>query len=100
MLHISLKTTAITLSAALALAIGTSCSNDKKPESAAKPAAAGSPITNTMHPGEAGGSSQESYTMSATVTGVEPSIRKVSLRSDDGTEADVFVGPNVQNFDQ
>jgi len=51
-------------------------------------------------PGVPGGVMLDTYTETATVTGIDKATRKVKLVAKDGTQNTVKVGPQVVNFDQ
>jgi Cu/Ag efflux protein CusF len=95
----SSKTAAFALSAVM-LAAGISCSsNDKKSDSTAKTSSDAVPASSVQQ-GEAGGTMQESFSTTATVTALDPATRQITLTTDDGTEASMTAGPEIRNFDQ
>jgi hypothetical protein len=54
----------------------------------------------TYEKGVPGGTVVETYKLTATVTGIDVSGRKLTLTAKDGKKATVKCGPNVSNFDQ
>ena len=54
----------------------------------------------SVTPGKAGGTVEETIKASATVAAVDQSTRKVTLKTDDGTEASFTAPPEVKNFEQ
>lgn len=91
--------------------ISVSCSSQEKKATtqSAPPAAAESSDEKTpaasarlepSSPGEAGGTLEESFTVSATVSAVDPTTRRVTLTAADGRQATFIAGPEIRNFDQ
>jgi hypothetical protein len=90
----SIKPTALLLLPGLTLALllaGCAASNQQK-----------SAVTKTSvyQPGVPGGTTTESYRVVATVTGVDPVTRQVSLVAADGSRRTVLAGPEYAAFDQ
>ena len=91
-----------------------SCTSDQKEESAKTPPAqtitpvansapagsSGSASTVVMLAGEAGGIEQDTFTATATVTAIDPTMRAVTLAGNNDNKATFICGPEVKNFDQ
>ena len=78
----------------------TSCSTEPKCESKCENKVAGASLTAVFEPGVPGGVLIEKFKESATVTGIDPLTRKVTLVKTDGTHATFIAGPEVANFAQ
>jgi Cu/Ag efflux protein CusF len=81
----------IALTGTALLALLTSCSST--PQGTTTLAAA-------YQPGVPGGVLVHTFDTSATVTGIDPATRKVTLVTPDGTQSIFKAGPDVVNFDQ
>jgi len=82
---------------ALALCLGTaSCSSTDK--EAALPGKQTTAVA--VEPGKAGGIVVDTYTVSATVSAINASSRKITLKADDGTKTTFKAPPEMRNFDQ
>jgi Cu/Ag efflux protein CusF len=79
------------VAAATALAAVSCSSNDKKDANGQNVTTNGS---------EAGGTAEQTYTESATVTAIDPATRRITLHTADGQDASFTAGPEVRNFDQ
>jgi hypothetical protein len=85
-----------------------SCTSDKKAEpkpdstvpQATKASAGGGTSAMSYAPGVAGGVLDETFKASATVSAVDPTTRKITLTTDDGTQGSFTAPPEVRNFDQ
>jgi hypothetical protein len=91
-----------------------SCTSDQEKEAAKTPPAetntavaksapadvGTSSSTVLMVPGEAGGIEEDTFSATATVTGVEAATRSITLKGEAGNEATFVCGPEVKNFDQ
>ena len=76
-----------------------SCNSDKKAESDSASSAQGS-RTVAVVAGEAGGVVEDTFTTTATVSDINKSERKVTLKASDGTKTSFTAGPQIRNFDQ
>ena len=95
-LNCKLSTAALFFAAAFGLG---SCTSEKKPEASLPPPDQGS-RTVTVQPGEAGGVVEDKFTVSALVSDVQKSSRRVTLTASDGTKSTFTAGPEIRNFDQ
>ena len=84
------------LAALLGLA---SCNSEKKPESDSASSGQGT-RTVAVVAGEAGGVVEDTFTASATVSDINKSERKITLKSSDGSKTSFTAGPQIRNFDQ
>jgi len=75
--------------------VSASCSSDKT-----KPPPSQATSSETIVPGRAGGVYEDSVTAYATVRGVDPATRKVTLETADGNRATFTAPPEVRNLDQ
>jgi hypothetical protein len=64
-----------------------------------EPAGQGSSVT-AIQPGVPGGTMVDTYSETATVTGIDRTTREVTLVTPDGTKSTVTCGPDVANFAQ
>ena len=64
-----------------------------------EPAGQGSSVT-AIQPGVPGGTMVDTYSETATVTGIDRTTREVTLVAPDGTKSTVTCGPDVANFAQ
>lgn len=86
-----LSIAALTFSSSASASCG-KCAADKKE-------GASSCVTSTK-PGVAGGVMSDTYTESATVTGLDKETRQVTLTGKNGAKTTFTAGPEVANFDQ
>jgi hypothetical protein len=56
--------------------------------------------TVTIEPGEAGGVVEDTFSVTVTVTAIDPSTRSVTLAGEDGSKATFTAPPEIRNFDQ
>lgn len=87
------RSVAVALVPAALLLFVSGCSTSGNPKSGVTTAA-------VFQPGVPGGTSVESYKITATVTGVDPVTRQVSLLAADGSRRTVLVGPAYAAFDR
>lgn len=90
-------------SSATFLAVGmlalASCESDKKDKE--PPAKAPADFTTvSVQPGEAGGMVEDTFTVTATVSAVDKSTRKITLKGETGEQTSFTAGPEIRNFDQ
>jgi Cu/Ag efflux protein CusF len=50
--------------------------------------------------GEAGGTLEETFTATATVSAIDPAARRITLESQNGNAVSFTAGPQIRNFDQ
>jgi hypothetical protein len=89
-----LKLTILTVAPTTLLLLA-SCSSKK-----ASPGGVESSVTVATEEGVPGGVVVETYHLTAKVTAINSSNRKVTLKTEDGTETTYKVGPDAINFDQ
>ena len=65
-----------------------------------KPPSGTTVMASAYQPGEPGGIFVHTYDTSATVTGIDPDKREMTLVTPDGTQSVYKAGPEVVNFDQ
>jgi Cu/Ag efflux protein CusF len=81
------------LAGTISLILFTSCSST--------PAPAGTSTMDTSYQaGVPGGTMVHTFKTSATVTGIDPATRQITIVGPDGVESTVKAGPEVANFDQ
>jgi hypothetical protein len=73
-----------------------SCSSEKEADSSASKHT----ITENKQNGVAGGTTEETFTTTATVSATDSDKRTVTLRTEDGDEVTFTAGPEVRNFDK
>lgn len=76
-----------------------SCNSEKKAEPDSASSGQGS-RTVAVVAGEAGGVVEDTFTASATVSDINKSERKITLKSADGSKTSFTAGPQIRNFDQ
>src|SRR3954469_11185140 len=98
---LSKRLAAITILTAGTL-IAASCSSDKKGAPDALEASTGSSQTSNSKTkaGEAGGTEEQTFSVSVRVTAIDHATRQLTLLADDGSQASFIAGPEIRNFDQ
>lgn len=83
-----------------ALTFGACCSSSKcEPKCASAPGGKAASLT-AIQPGVPGGAVVETYTQTATVTGIDKAARNVTMVTKEGTKITYKAGPEVVNFNQ
>lgn len=97
-----IRTLAVFMCFSAGVLILASCESEKKGPPDRLEAATGSEqVSNSRTtPGEAGGTAEDTFTVSVRVAAVDAATRKITLQSEDGSKASFIAGPEIKNFDQ
>jgi Cu/Ag efflux protein CusF len=78
-----------------------SCNSDEKKDAPAEEhGSSGSMSKQVMTPGEAGGTEEDTFTATTTVTAIDPAKREITLTGEENRQITFICGPEIKNFDQ